>query len=128
MARNWFRSGDGTLGLCDWQAVVVGHWSRDLAYALATVLATDDRRAWEHDLVALDAEELERRGGPSTTSQEAFARYREQLWGALAFWAPTYSPPRRMPSDMQPREVSGEMLRRIGAACVDLDAFGAVSV
>jgi thiamine kinase-like enzyme len=125
---NWFRSGSGALGLCDWQAVVVGHWSRDLAYALTTILATEDRRAWEHELVALYTEELQRHGGPATDPGAAFARYREQVWGALAFWAPTYSPPRRMPSDMQPREVSGEMLRRIGAACVDLDAFGAVSV
>jgi hypothetical protein len=30
---NWYRTADGRMGLCDWQAVVLGHWSRDLAYA-----------------------------------------------------------------------------------------------
>ncbi|WP_158276766.1 phosphotransferase family protein [Paraconexibacter algicola] len=123
---NWYRASNGALGLCDWQAVVGGDGARDLAYALSTTLLPDDRRAWEHDLVALYAEELARRGGHALSTDETFKRYREQTWGALAFWAPTYSPPKRMPSDMQPREVSGEMLRRIGITVTDLDAFAAV--
>jgi len=122
---NWYRTAGGLLGLCDWQAVVAGDGARDLAYALATILPTEDRRAWEHDLVALYAEEVARRGGHAAAADDWFSEYRRQVWGALAFWAPTYSPPRMMPSDMQPREISGEMLRRIGAACVDLDAFAA---
>jgi hypothetical protein len=69
---------------------------------------------------------VERRTDTQITLEEAWRGYREQVWGALAFWAPTYSPPRLMPSDMQPRAVSGELLRRISAACVDLDAFAAV--
>jgi Phosphotransferase enzyme family len=122
---NWYRTAEGRMGLCDWQAVVRGHWSRDLAYALATTLTVEDRRAWEDDLVA---RYVARRTDTSITHEEAWRGYREQVWGALAFWAPTYSPPRLMPSDMQPRAVSGELLRRISAACVDLDAFEAVAV
>lgn len=125
---NWYRTGAGRMGLCDWQAVVTGHWSRDLAYALSTMLTVEDRRAWERDLVARYAEALAARGGPVDGADDAFAHYRRQVWGALAYWAPTFSPPRLMPSDMQPREVSGELLRRISTACDDLDAFGAVRV
>lgn len=125
---NWYRTADGRLGLCDWQAVVRGHWSRDLAYALATTLTIEDRRAWEDDLIARYGERLAAGGGPRVTADEARRAYRQQLWGALAYWAPTYSPPRLMPSDMQPREISGELLRRISAACADLDAFAAVGV
>jgi len=123
---NWYRTADGRLGLCDWQAVVCGHWSRDVAYALATTLTVDDRRAWERDLVARYAEELARAGGDRVTPDEVLLAYRRQLWGALGYWAPTFSPPRLMPADMQPREISGEMLRRITTACADLDAFAAV--
>jgi hypothetical protein len=123
---NWYRTGDGRMGLCDWQAVVRGHWSRDLAYALVTTLTVEDRRAWERDLVQLYLQELGAAGGGPVSMDEAWQAYREQTWGALAFWAPTFSPPRLMPSDMQPRAVSGELLRRISTACVDLDAFAAV--
>jgi aminoglycoside phosphotransferase (APT) family kinase protein len=124
---NWYRTAEGRLGLCDWQAVVRGHWSRDLAYALATTLTVADRRAWEADLVARYADRLAAAGGP-TAGTDAWTAYRQQLWGALAYWAPTYSPPRLMPADMQPREISGELLRRISTACEDLDAFAAVGV
>lgn len=116
---NWYQTADGRMGLTDWQAVVRGHWSRDLAYALCTTLTIEDRRAWERDLVDLYVQQ-------TGTTADAFTAYRRQLWGALAYWAPTYSPPRLMPSDMQPRSTSGELLRRITTACVDLDAFGAV--
>jgi hypothetical protein len=123
---NWYRTGAGRLGLCDWQAVVSGHWSRDLAYALSTMLSVEDRRAWERELVAAYVDALGAAGGPDVSAGEAWDAYRRQLWGALAYWAPTYSPPRMMPSDMQPREVSGELVRRISTACADLDAFAAV--
>lgn len=123
---NWYRTGDGRMGLCDWQAVARGHWSRDLAYALTTTLTIEDRRSWEGELVAEYAEALAASGGPQVSSEEAFTAYRRQIWGALAFWAPTYSPPRLMPSDMQPRAISGELLSRISTACADLDAYAAV--
>jgi hypothetical protein len=125
---NWYRTGDGRLGLCDWQAVVRGHWSRDLAYALSTTLTVDDRRAWERELVERYVEALVRAGGPVVAADDAWTLYRQQLWGALAYWAPTFSPPRLMPSDMQPRAVSGELLHRISTACEDLDAFAAVGI
>jgi aminoglycoside phosphotransferase (APT) family kinase protein len=38
---NWHFTGGGAMGLCDWQCISVGHWSRDLAYALASTLTVD---------------------------------------------------------------------------------------
>jgi aminoglycoside phosphotransferase (APT) family kinase protein len=123
---NWYRTGDTNLGLCDWQGIAYGHWSRDLAYALSTTLTVDDRRAWEHDLVVEYVDRLASRAQTTVVLADAWMGYRSQLWGALAFWAPTYSPPRLLPSDMQPREISGEMLHRISTACADHDSFAAV--
>lgn len=117
---NWYITGDGTMGLCDWQCVCVGNGSRDLAYALVTTLPVDDRRAWERELVALYVECLERLGAAPGSFDEMWDRYREQVIGALLMWTPTHSPPPLFP-DMQPRETSREMIRRITTAIVDLD-------
>jgi hypothetical protein len=54
----------------------------------------------------------------------AWHMYRRQLLGALVMWTPTYRPPPLMP-DMQPTEVTEEMLRRISTAIVDLDSLSA---
>jgi aminoglycoside phosphotransferase (APT) family kinase protein len=49
---NWYRTGAGQMGLCDWQCISRGHWSRDFAYAVAASLTPDDRRNWERALLA----------------------------------------------------------------------------
>ena len=121
-AGNWYSTADGQPGLADWGAVTTGHWSRDLAYALSTMLTIDDRRLWERELVELYTEELGALSGQAIDPEDAWLRYRQQVWGALAFWAPTFSPPRLVPGDMQPREVAAEMLTRIGTALIDLDS------
>jgi aminoglycoside phosphotransferase (APT) family kinase protein len=48
---NWYVTGDGRLGLYDWQLSVRGGPARDLAYALSTHLSIEQRRAWERDLL-----------------------------------------------------------------------------
>jgi len=53
-------------GLCDWQCVSVGHWSRDLAYALASTLDIEQRRTWESELIEAYLDQL--REGASPTS------------------------------------------------------------
>lgn len=35
---NWYRTGAGKMGLCDWQCLARGHWSRDFAYAVTAAL------------------------------------------------------------------------------------------
>ena len=111
---NWYVDGNGDMGLCDWQCVVVGNGARDLAYALVTTLGIDDRRAWERDLVALYADRV----SGDVTVDHAWDLYRSQLVGALVMWTPTHTPPPMMPA-MQPRETSREMIRRITTALDD---------
>jgi aminoglycoside phosphotransferase (APT) family kinase protein len=55
---NWYFMGGGAMGLCDWQCISVGHWSRDLAYALASTLTVERRRSWERELIALYLQRL----------------------------------------------------------------------
>ena len=59
---NWYVTDDGRMGLYDWQCMVRGGWARDIAYALASHLPTDDRRAWERELIARHGERLAEAG------------------------------------------------------------------
>jgi hypothetical protein len=118
---NWYVTCEGRMGLLDWQTVCIGHWSRDLAYAIPTLLTVHQRRDWERDLV----HRYHRRAGLSESLDEAWLRYRQQLVGGLLFWAPTLRPPRGFP-EMQPRALAVELMTRITTAMVDhgtLDAL-----
>jgi len=121
---NWYVTEDGVMGLCDWQCVSAGHWSRDLAYALATVLDVEQRRTCDRELIEIYLDRLREGGAPPMEFTAAWHMYRRQLLGALVMWTPTYRPPPLMP-DMQPTEVTEEMLRRISTAIVDLDSLSA---
>jgi hypothetical protein len=119
---NWYVTADGDMGLCDWQAISAGHWSRDLAYALATTMTVEDRRAWDRALVE---RYVERRASPGIAADDAWLGYRRQLPGAMLMWTPTLSPPPGFP-DMQPRATALEMLRRITTAMDDLGTYDAL--
>jgi thiamine kinase-like enzyme len=119
---NWYITGDGVMGLCDWQLVSTGHWARDVAYALGTILTPEDRRRWESDLLARYVERLEEHGGPGVRFDTAWTRYRQQSFAALLMWTPTLCHPPTMP-DMQPEAMSLEMIRRVTAMISDLEAF-----
>lgn len=120
---NWYTTVGGTMGLLDWQCLARGHWSRDLAYALSATLTIEDRRVWERDLIALYVDLFAVHSGVTITFDEAWLRYRQQLFGALAFWTPTYAPPAFSPSNMQAPATALEMIRRISHAIVDLDSL-----
>jgi aminoglycoside phosphotransferase (APT) family kinase protein len=119
---NWYVTGSGAMGLCDWQCVSVGHWSRDLAYALVTALTIDQRRSWERELIALYSQRLGEAGGDVLDSATTWDLYRQQTLGALVMWTPTHDPPRFLPA-MQPKSMTTEMLRRILTAVDDLEAI-----
>ncbi len=119
---NWYITGAGRMGLCDWQCVSTGSWSRDFAYALSTIMDVPDRRACERDLLRRYLERLAEFGGPMIDFDHAWTLYRQQTFAALLMWTPTLCHPPTMP-DMQPEAMSLEMIRRITAAMSDLDAF-----
>ena len=116
--KNWYVAGNGEMGLGDWQCANVGHWSRDLAYAIATALSEEDRRKWDRELVLYYLEELARCGGPKVSFEDAWEHYRQQLWTALSWWLVTLCPPDALP-DMQPRDTTIGFLKRIGCAMED---------
>ena len=116
---NWYISGESRLGLCDWQCLGKGHWARDLAYALSTTISIEDRRAWERDLLRRYLEQMREKCGLSTSFDEAWDLYRQQIVLALMMWTPTLVHTRTTP-DMQPEEMSLEMIKRMTAAMSDL--------
>jgi hypothetical protein len=116
---NWYISGDGRLGLCDWQCLGMGHWARDVAYALSTTISIEERRAWEGELLRSYLEQMREKSGLSISFDEAWQLYRQQIVLALMMWTPTLVHTRTTP-DMQPEEMSLEMIKRITAAMSDL--------
>lgn len=124
--RNWYVSAEGRMGLADWQNACRGHWGRDLSYTIATAMSVEQRRQLERPMLAHYLADLHAAGGPMIPFDEAWICYRQQLPSALAWWTLTLTPSADMP-DMQPRDLSLEMIRRISHAIDDaqsLDSFG----
>lgn len=122
--KNWYVAGNGEMGLSDWQCATRGHWSRDVAYAMATALTVENRRLWDRELIAYYIEELAAAGGPRVSFDEAWDAYRQQLITALTWWTVTLTPPPGLP-DMQPRDITMEFIRRISTA---MDDHGSLDV
>lgn len=120
--KNWYITGDNKMGLCDWQCICVGHWARDLAYVISTSLAIEDRRNWEKDLIQFYLAELAKFGGPIEKFDTAWKYYKQNLFGALAWWTPVLCPNPDVP-DMQPPATCLEFINRITTAIDDTDAL-----
>lgn len=124
--KNWFITGDGRMGLHDWQLATIGHWSRDFIYSITTALSIENRRAWEDDLLTLYLEKMAEHGVPRVSKDMAWKNLRQQLMTALGFWTITLRPAPEM-ADMQPEKTTWKFLERFYAAIDDhdaLDAFG----
>lgn len=119
---NWYVTGEGRMGLCDWQCLSKGHWARDISYAISTTLAIEDRRAWERDLLGRYLERMREKCGLAISFEEAWALYRQQIFLALLMWTPTLVHTRTTP-DMQPEEMSLEMIKRMTVALSDLESL-----
>jgi thiamine kinase-like enzyme len=119
---NWYIAGNGDMGLTDWQAVSIGHWSRDFAYGLSTTLSVEDRREWFDDLLRLYLDRMAEYGVPRVSFDEALFNVRQQLMTALAYWTITLVPAPDMPA-MQPPEITIELIKRIATAIDDMDAL-----
>ncbi len=123
---NWYQTGAGRMGLCDWQCPSRGHWARDFAYGVSAGLTPENRRLWEKDLLALYLDRLAASGGERIDFDRAFNWYRQQLLHALAMWTITLRHSPLLPS-MQSEATTLEMIRRISTAIVDLDALDSVA-
>ena len=119
---NWYRTGAGQMGLCDWQCLSRGHWSRDFAYAVTTSLTPDNRRNWERDLLARYIERFAEKTGVKPDFDVSFQRYRQQIVHALAMWTITLCHSPLLPN-MQPEDTTIAMIERITTAMADLDSL-----
>ena len=122
---NWYQTGAGRMGLCDWQCPSHGHWSRDFAYAVSAALTPEDRRQWERDLLARYLDKLASHGGGHQAFDQAFSWYRQGLLHALAMWTITLCHSPLLPS-MQPEAMTRAMIQRMATAIDDLDALDSV--
>src|SRR5258708_13224735 len=72
---NWYRTGAGQMGLCDWQCLSRGHWPPDYPYAVTAPLTPDDRRNWERDLLARYINRLTQNTGVNPDFDIRFLHY-----------------------------------------------------
>jgi Phosphotransferase enzyme family len=121
---NWYRTGTGKMGLCDWQCLSRGHWSRDFAYAVTAALTPDDRRIWEKDLLVRYLERFAEHTGTRPDFDASFRHYRHQIVHALLMWTITLCHSPLLPS-MQPEQTTLAMIGRITTAMADLDSLDA---
>lgn len=119
---NWYRTGAGRMGVCDWQCLSRGHWSRDLAYAVTASLKPDDRRNWERELLARYIERFAEKTGVKPDFDLSFTHYRQQIVHALAMWTITLCHSPLLPK-MQPEDTTLAMIERITTAMADLDSI-----
>jgi len=118
---NWYITAAGRMGLCDWQGLTRGHWSRDFAYAMSTLMTPEQRQDWYDEILDLYLQIL----GPAAgglSPDEATVLVRRQLPNALLMWTATLVHPDWVPH-MQPDEMSIEMIRRITSAMSDMRSF-----
>ena len=121
---NWYRTGAEKMGLCDWQCLSRGHWSRDVAYAVTAALTPADRRMWEKDLLVRYLERFAMMTGAKPDFEESFRNYRQQIVHALLMWTITLCHSPLLPN-MQSAETTLTLIERITTAMADLDALEA---
>jgi Phosphotransferase enzyme family len=119
---NWYRTAAGKMGLCDWQCLARGHWSRDFAYAVTAALTPDDRRKWEKDLLLRYLDRFAELTGARPDFDRSFLYYRQQMVHALLMWTITLCHSPLLPN-MQSEETTLAMIERISTAMADLDSL-----
>lgn len=121
---NWLRDPEGRMGLYDWQCVARGEWALDLSYALSVNLTTEDRRAWEQDLLERYLWRLGEEGVPKPpTKDEALLRYRQQQFHIVMFTLLTIGAGKLQPAAMQPADYMQRAWKRVAAFLEDHDCL-----
>lgn len=118
---NTYRSASGVTALLDWQVCMKGSWAFDYAYAVATALTIEDRRAWERDLLAFYLDSLAEAGGHPPSFDEAFRQYRQCLMYPFHTWTTVIGRSAVQPL-MQEEDVCRLIIERLAHAIDDLDA------
>jgi aminoglycoside phosphotransferase (APT) family kinase protein len=109
----------GPGGVLDWQLMLQGSWSVDVAYLLMTALAPDARADHERDLLRFYLAELSARGVQPPTEPDAWLLYRQNaVWGVV-MWLVT-------PEGVHSDAVQATSLARCIAAAEDLDSLEAL--
>jgi aminoglycoside phosphotransferase (APT) family kinase protein len=121
---NWYCTQDGRAGLSDWGSFR-GPWAGDFGYTLASALTTEDRLAWEKDLLRLYLDRLQAAGGPRLSFDDAWLSYRQQMFHAFFYWVMTLGSDRLLPL-MQPEQICRTNISRTAQALVDLESLAAV--
>jgi hypothetical protein len=119
---NWYRTGAGKMGLCDWQCLARGHWSRDFAYAVTAALTPEDRRNWEKDLLLRYLDRFATLTGAKPDFDRSFLHYRQQMVHALLMWTITLCHSPLLPN-MQSEATTLAMIERISTAIADEDSL-----
>jgi hypothetical protein len=99
--------------------VQTGNWAQDLAYHLATVLAIEDRRTYERELVRLYLTELAAHGGPSIDYEEGWELYRRSFSYGYLLWVIT---------QIRGRDEVLAHMPRLAAALSDHDTYRLLGV
>lgn len=120
--RNFYKTGQGVVGLADWQVTMCGAWSHDFTYTMLTSLPIEKRRAWERDLLNEYLEQVRAAGGNPPDREAAWELYRRQTMYTLVGWLVTIGFGALQPS-MQPDGESLEIIRRAAIAVEDLDSL-----
>jgi len=125
---NWYLAGNGQLGLSDWQCTTTGLWAADVAYALSSCLAIDDRRAWERDLIGRYLSRLRLPDGQTVPSlDDAWLAYGQQVMHGLFNWFFVAGAGAMQPS-MQPDDFGRINLERMATAAVDLKTLDSLAI
>jgi hypothetical protein len=116
---NVYVDADGRACWLDWQVAQRGHWSIDVSYHLSTVLAIEERRAHETELLRGYLDELARLGVTPPSWDDAWRDYTLGFTWGYFLWVIT---------SISSREVVMIHMPRIGAALADHDTFARLGV
>lgn len=111
------------VGFLDWQLVRIGEGVSDIAYFLATALSTENRGAYEVELLAQYARALADNGVTDVDGALLMQRYRAHLVYAFEAMVVTLAV-----GGMMKLDCNLELIRRTATAVQELDAFSALPI
>ncbi|MFI5047540.1 MAG: phosphotransferase [Acidimicrobiia bacterium] len=116
---NVYLDAEGRACWFDWEVVQTGNWSQDVAYHLATVLAIEDRREHERELVRHYLAELAALGAPAPDFDEGWELYRRSFSYGYLLWVIT---------QIRGRDEVLAHMPRIATAMSDHDTYGLLGI